>query len=51
MMKQQIKLFKEKKFLKKDIKICISCGGDELSLSKYTLHCRQCGHLNFYEAV
>ncbi len=38
---------KEKKFINKNIFICITCGSDKISHSEYTVSCQECGALNF----
>lgn len=45
------KIQKEKKFVNKDVFICIHCGSDQISHSDYTLHCSECDSLNFYEVA
>jgi len=50
-MKINYKISKEKKFVNKDIFICISCGSDNISYNDYTLHCNECDSLNFYEVA
>ncbi len=45
------KLVKEKKFVTKQIQICINCGSANISRNQYTLYCKDCGALNFYEVV
>jgi len=50
-MKLNYKISKEKKFVNKDIFICINCGSDNISHSDYTLHCNECDSLNFYEVA
>jgi len=42
---------KEKKFVNKNIIICISCGNEKISHSQFTIHCKNCGSLNFYEVA
>ena len=42
---------KEKKFVTKQIQICINCGSANISRNQYTLHCNDCGTLNFYEVA
>jgi len=45
------KLLKEKKFVTKQIQICINCGSANISSNQYTLYCKDCGTLNFYEVT
>ncbi len=45
------KLVKEKKFVTKQIQICINCGSANISRNQHTLYCKDCGALNFYEVV
>ncbi len=49
--KNQFMVKKEKKLVNKDIFICISCGGDNISHNDYTLHCNDCDSLNYYEVA
>ena len=50
-MKPNYKISKEKKFVNKDIFICINCGSDKISHNDYTLYCNECESLNFYEVA
>ncbi len=51
MLQEINKRFKEKKFVKKQIQICINCGSKNASFNQFTLYCNDCGALNFYETV
>ncbi len=42
---------KTKKFVGKLITICITCGSEKISSNKYTILCKACSTLNFYEVV
>ena len=46
---QNQKQLKEKKFVTKRIRICISCGSEKTTNSDFTVYCSDCGALNFYE--
>jgi len=50
-MKRIYKLEREKKFINKNIFICITCGSEKISHSDYTVSCQECGALNFYEVA
>ena len=51
MMELKFKNQKEKKFVHKDILICISCGSEKISHFDFTIYCKNCGDLNFYEVA
>jgi len=50
-MQIELKRFKEKKFVQQPIRICITCGSDQTTSNQYTLYCKNCGALNFYEVT
>jgi len=50
MMELKFKNQKEKKFVHKEIVICISCGSEKILHIDFTIYCKNCGSLNFYEA-
>ncbi len=43
------KEFKIKEFVGKLIRICLVCGSEQISSNKYTILCKACDTLNFYE--
>ncbi len=45
------KRLKPKKFVGKLIGICLTCGSEKTSSNQYTILCKACGALNFYEGV
>ncbi len=45
------KQLREKKFLRRLIKICINCGSKKVSANQFTIQCMDCGALNFYEEI
>ena len=51
MMPRNNKQTKEKKFVRKQIQICINCGSSNTDSSDFTLYCNDCGALNFYEVI
>ncbi len=51
MMELKFKNQKEKKFVHKDIVICISCGSENISHIDFTIYCKNCGSLNFFEVA
>ena len=51
MMKKTTYRQKPKKFVGKLIGICLTCGSEKTSSNQYTILCKACGTLNFYEGV
>ena len=45
------KIAKERKFVNQKIMICVFCGSDEISHNNYTIHCKSCDRINFYEVA
>ena len=50
-MEQVLKRFRDKKFVTKLVRICINCGSGKITFNQYTIYCKDCGRLNFYEAI
>ncbi len=50
-MQIELKRFKEKQFVAKLVSICLNCGSTKITHNQYTIFCKDCGALNFYEAV
>ncbi len=50
-MKVISKTLKPKKFVVKEIRICLICGSNKISSNKFTIYCKDCGALNFYESL
>jgi len=40
-----------KKFVGHLIRVCLNCGSEKISSNKFTILCKACGALNFYEGV
>ena len=42
---------KPKKFVGHLIRVCLNCGSEKISSNKFTILCKACGALNFYEVA
>ena len=51
MMRIRTRQLKTKKLISKFVKICVNCGSDKISFSKFTLYCKRCGSLHFFEGI
>ncbi len=50
-MKTTEKRLKPKKFTGNLMRICITCGSEKISHIDFTIYCKNCGALNFYEVA